>query len=150
MTTKKSKGTDEAQIQQLMDEWVKALRAKDIDRLMSNYAPVIVSFDIAPPLRQRLGPPAYRKGLEQWFSTFQDSIGYEIRELEIAVSGDLAVAHSIHHLTGKRTTGETTDIWMRSTVAFRKLDGSWLITHEHVSVPLYMDGSDKAATDLRP
>jgi uncharacterized protein (TIGR02246 family) len=150
MTTEKSKVTDEAQIRRLIDDWTKALRAKDIDGLMSNYAPVIVSFDIAPPLRQRIGPPAYRKGLEEWFSTFQDSIGYEIRELEIDVSGDLAVAHSIHHLTGKRTTNEMTDVWMRSTVAYRKTDGRWMITHEHVSVPLYMDGSNKAATDLTP
>jgi hypothetical protein len=25
-----------------------------------------------------------------------------------------------------------------------------MVTHEHVSVPFYMDGSDKAALDLKP
>ncbi len=160
MTTESSKVTDEAQIRQLLDDWAKALCAKDVDGVKSNYAPEIVSFDIAPPLRQRVGADEYGKGLEEWFSTFQDSIGYEIRELEIAVGGDLALAHSIHHLSGKRKTsedsditvrsGEDTDVWMRSTIGLRKIDGKWLIAHEHTSVPMYMDGSDKAAIDLKP
>jgi hypothetical protein len=28
--------------------------------------------------------------------------------------------------------------------------GRWMVTHEHVSVPIYMDGSVKAAVDLKP
>ena len=34
MTTEKSKATDEAQIHGLIDDWAKALRAKDINALM--------------------------------------------------------------------------------------------------------------------
>jgi ketosteroid isomerase-like protein len=36
------------------------------------------------------------------------------------------------------------------TACYRKINGKWLIAHEHVSVPFYMDGSYKAAIDLRP
>jgi ketosteroid isomerase-like protein len=107
MTTENSKVTDEAKIRQLLDDWAKAVRAKDVDGVKSKYAPEIVSFDIAPPLRQRVGADEYGKGLEEWFSTFQNSIGYEIRELEIAVGGDLALAHSIHHLSGKGNPTKT-------------------------------------------
>jgi ketosteroid isomerase-like protein len=39
---------------------------------------------------------------------------------------------------------------MRSTIGLRKIEGKWLVTHEHTSVPNYMDGSDKAAIDLKP
>jgi ketosteroid isomerase-like protein len=35
-------------------------------------------------------------------------------------------------------------------MGFRKVGGRWLIAHEHASVPLYMDGSEKAAIDLKP
>ena len=38
MATEKTKKTDEAQIRQLVDNWAKALRAKDVDGLMANYA----------------------------------------------------------------------------------------------------------------
>ncbi|MGH7804122.1 MAG: nuclear transport factor 2 family protein [Candidatus Binatia bacterium] len=51
---------------------------------------------------------------------------------------------------GARTDGTKTDIWVRATVGFEKIDGAWMIVHEHVSVPFYMDGSFKAAVDLTP
>jgi ketosteroid isomerase-like protein len=39
---------------------------------------------------------------------------------------------------------------VRATIGFAKKDGGWKVTHEHFSVPFYMDGSDKAAVDLKP
>jgi PhnB protein len=32
----------------------------------------------------------------------------------------------------------------------RRENGEWSIVHEHESVPFLMDGSDKAALDLKP
>jgi ketosteroid isomerase-like protein len=51
---------------------------------------------------------------------------------------------------GTRTNGEETDVWVRVTACRRKINGKGLITHEHVSVPFYMDGSYRAAVDLKP
>ncbi len=51
MNTKKNE--DETRIQQLIDGWANALRAKDIDGVTSHYAPDIPVFDIAPPLLYR-------------------------------------------------------------------------------------------------
>jgi hypothetical protein len=36
------------------------------------------------------------------------------------------------------------------TLGLSKAGGPWLITHEHVSTPFYMDGSFRTATDLEP
>ena len=41
----------EALIRQCVEDLAKAIRAKDIDGVMSFYAPNIVSFDFGPPLR---------------------------------------------------------------------------------------------------
>lgn len=46
--------------------------------------------------------------------------------------------------------GEKVDLWFRATLGFRKIAGQWKIVHEHSSVPFYMDGSFKAAVDLKP
>ncbi len=140
---------DETQIQQLIDGWVKALRAKDIEGVMSHYAPDILLFDIAPPLQYK-GTDAYRKNWEEWFATWEGQIGYEIRDLSITVGDGIAFSHSLNRIHGKRTNGEQTDLWVRVTACRRKINGNWLITHEHVSVPFYMDGSYKAAVDLKP
>jgi len=50
---------------------------------------------------------------------------------------------------GRRTNREDTDVWVRATVGCRKVAGTWPIAREHASVPLYMDGSQGAAMDLR-
>ena len=40
-------------------------------------------------------------------------------------------------------------MWVRTTVCFRKIDGTWLITHEHNSVPFNPE-TGKASLDLAP
>jgi ketosteroid isomerase-like protein len=149
MTTKGGSLTDETQIAQRIESWTKALRAKDIDALMSHYAQDIVVFDLAPPLQYK-GADVYRKNWADWLPSFQGPIGYEIRELSITASGDVAFSRSLNRITGLRTSGEKTDVWIRATIGFRKVGGQWMIMHEHFSTPFYMDGSDKAALDLKP
>ncbi len=68
----------------------------------------------------------------------------------ITVGDDVAFSHSLNRIYGKRTNGEQTDVWVRVTAYRRKINGKWLIMHERVSVPFYMDGSYKAAVDLKP
>jgi hypothetical protein len=40
-------------------------------------------------------------------------------------------------------------MWWRATVCYRKIDGKWMITHEHASVPFNVE-SGKASLDLTP
>ena len=148
MATKDGKANDEAQISKLIDRWLTALRAEDLDRIMSCYVPDVLLFDILPPL-QYVGADAYRKKWAEWFATFQGSIGYETRNLSVTSGDDVAFSHSLNRISGKRTDGEETDVWMRATVCYRKIDGRWRIAHEHASVPSYMD-SGKASVDLQP
>jgi uncharacterized protein (TIGR02246 family) len=149
MSTQATKNVDEAEIRQLADNWARAIRAKNIDALMSHYTPDILVFDLAPPL-QYAGIAAYRKNFDEWFSSFQGRIGLEIHNLSVSGSDDVAFSHSLNRISGKRTSGEETDVWVRATVCYRKKDGKWRVAHEHVSVPFYMDGSYKAAVDLQP
>ena len=149
MTTKNSQANAEAQIRKLVDDWAKALHAKDINGVMSHYAADIVTFDLAPPLRYT-GADALKRSLEEWFPTFRGPVGYEIRDLSITASDDVAFSRSLNRISGTRTDGEETDVWVRATVCYRKVDGKWMVTHEHASVPFYMDGSYRAAVDLKP
>jgi ketosteroid isomerase-like protein len=140
---------DEAHICQRLDAWTKALRSKDLDGLMSHYAEDIVVFDVPPPLRYD-GAVAYRKNWADWFASFRaPDVGYEIRDLSITAGDDVAFCRSLNRITGARTNGEDTDVWVRATVCFRKIGGTWLVTHEHVSVPINMQ-SYQAELDLKP
>lgn len=138
MTTNSKAATDEAQIRQRIDSWTKALRAKDLDGLMSHYAQDILVFDLAPPLQCK-GAVAYRKNWADWFPSFQGPVGDEIRDLSITTGGEVAFCRSLNRITGTRTSGERTDVWVRATVDFRKIGGEWMVTHEHFSVPINME-----------
>jgi uncharacterized protein (TIGR02246 family) len=146
---KNKKASDQAEIHRLVEQWAEALRGKDIDGIMSHYASDVVAFDLAPPLQYK-GANAYRENWQTWFPTFQGPIGYELRDLKIAAGKDVAFCHSFNRITGKRTGGETTDVWVRATFCCRRIDRQWKIVHEHQSVPFYMDGSYRAAFDLNP
>jgi SnoaL-like domain len=64
------KNNDEAQIRQLVANWTKALRAKDVAGLMANYTPDARLFDLAPRLQYK-GADACRKSWEEWLPTFR-------------------------------------------------------------------------------
>ena len=149
MTPENSRAANEARIRERLEDWAKAVRAKDIERVISHYAPDILLFDLAPPLQYR-GADSCRKNWAEWFPTFQGEVGYEIRELSITSSDDVAFCHSLNRIHGTRTDGEQTDVWVRATVGFRKMNGRWTITHEHYSVPFYMEPPYKASIDLKP
>jgi ketosteroid isomerase-like protein len=149
MTTGIRNETNEIQIRELIDRWVKALRAKDVDALMLNYEPDILLYDLAPPLLYR-GAEVYRQSWQEWFASFQGLVDYEINSLSISAGDEIAFSTSINRTSGMTTTGEQSNIWIRATVCYRKREGRWFIAHEHFSVPFYMDGSFRAATDLEP
>jgi uncharacterized protein (TIGR02246 family) len=139
---------DEADIRRRMDEWVKAIRAMDLDGVTSNYAPDIASFDLGPPLRHA-GADAKRNNWVGVFARFQRPLDYEIRDLTIAVCDDVAFAHSLNRISGTSKDGKRNDVWVRFTACFRRIDGNWLIAHDHVSVPLD-PASGRALMNLEP
>ena len=142
---------DEAQIRHLISEREAAMRARDAERLVSHYAPEVVSFDLAPPL-QHSGPEVLDASARRnWFAGFDGPIGFEIRDLSVTAGEDVAFCHSLNRLTTTpRGAPRSFTLWFRATVCLRKIDGAWRITHEHNSTPLYMDGSLRAALDLQP
>jgi uncharacterized protein (TIGR02246 family) len=147
MTAQSSKATEESQIRKLIDDQVKAIRDKDSKALMSDFAPDVLLFDLINPL-QYSGSDAARSRAEEWLSSFQGPIGYEIRDLSITAGDDVAFCHSLNGVSGMKTDGERIEMWWRATVCFQKIDGRWMVRHEHSSVPFDME-SGKASLDLK-
>jgi PhnB protein len=146
---------DEAAIRTLLEVHANAIRLKDAEQALAPYAPGSAIYDLAPPLAYRSDTRADRAGIEAWFATWDGPIGYELKDIEVTSSGPLAVAHGFLRISGTKKAdgakeGETVAVWTRRTVVFGRLGGGWRITHDHISTPFYMDGSDRAATDLKP
>ena len=140
--------SDEQEIRRIVESFADAFRARDVEAIVGLFADDIVSFDLVPPL-QCVGREPFRGHWERTFAADAGPIDYEIEQLDVTVAGDLAVSRSLNHKQGTNPAGGRTDQWLRWTACFERRSGRWLITHEHVSVP--MDpASGRALTDLTP
>jgi uncharacterized protein (TIGR02246 family) len=139
---------DETDIRQRIDTWAAAIRAMDLEGVMSIYAPDIVSFDVEPPL-QYAGAEAKRKRWMDVFAMYQRPPGYEIRDLAITLGDDVAFGHSLNRISGTLKNGNSAGFWLRWTTCLRKIDGTWRIAHEQISAPIDPK-SGRAFLDLEP
>ncbi|MEO8061941.1 MAG: nuclear transport factor 2 family protein [Pseudomonadota bacterium] len=124
-------------VRERVESLAQAIRDKDIDALMTHYAPDVVVFDIMPPLHVR-GADAYRKNFERWFASMQGPINYEMHDLRISLSESHAFSFCLCHVMGTRKGGEKTDYWVRVTACLQQANGQWLVAHEHISMPATM------------
>jgi uncharacterized protein (TIGR02246 family) len=139
---------DEAKIRQQIDKIIEGLRAKDLEGLKQLYATDVVSFDVEPPL-QHVGVEAKLKNWAKVFAFFE-SVTYAVRDLTLTVGNDVAFGHAFARLSGTLKDGTATNgMWVRVTYCLRNIDGTWLIAHDQVSVPLDIL-SGKGVVDLEP
>lgn len=141
----------DAEIRLLLEEWAEAIRNKDADRSMTYYSEGTVQFIFFGSRLQYAGESEIDKeDVRRWFSGFDGPVGYDIRDLKVTAGDSTAFCHFLNRLSAKPRAGNPLDIWLRVTLCFQKIDGRWLISHAHESVPFYMDGSSRAAIDLSP
>jgi len=78
-------------IKKIEDQWTEAILAKDIDKIMSIFAPEAVVMNANAP--SFIGIQPVRKSLESWFSDttiFHDTFASAIDAIEVSSAGDLA------------------------------------------------------------
>jgi ketosteroid isomerase-like protein len=139
---------DESRLRGRLDRLADTLRAKDLDGLRRIYAADVVSFDVEPPL-QHVGIDAKLANWTRAFGFFE-KLDYEVRDLVLAVGGDVAFGYCFGRLSGTLRDGTVTSgMWVRATFGFRKVDGDWLIVHDQVSVPFDI-ATGRGVVDLQP
>jgi ketosteroid isomerase-like protein len=140
---------DDVEIRRLIEGRQQAHHRKDAAAIASFFATDAVRYDLAPPL-VHIG--ADRREIDAWLETWKGPILIDTRDLSIEVDGSLAVARGLTRMRGHKVEDPSheVDLWFRTTVVLKKMDARWQIVHEHASVPFYMDGSLRAAVDLKP
>lgn len=135
--------SEEAAIRALLDRFVKAVCAKDLEAMLACTAPAIATFDVAAPLKNR-GPEAVRV---LWKATVEayETIEYAMHEVDVFASGDVGFSRSLNTFGGTQG-GQRSVVTLQSTIGFVRIDGAWKIVHEHASMPFDADG--KALTSL--
>jgi len=132
-----AKTSDQTEISALEDHLISSIRTKDLNGVMSVYVPddTLFVFDVIPP-RQYVGASAYRADWKGVLDSFNGPITAELADLKIASSNKLGFGHSIQHFSGTDHGGKNIDWTLRVTDCYEKINGKWLIVHEHYSVPV--------------
>jgi len=147
-TMKVGTSQDQTDILALIDKMHKANYDKDAAGFVALFDTDAAVFNLAPPLVHH-GINLQEK--QAWFDSWDGPIELEARNFEVTVSGDFAFCHGFMHMKGTpKTAGREISFWMRSTIHLKREPNEWKITHEHTSVPFYMDGTQRAAFDLKP
>lgn len=126
--------TDEQQIRDLIERWVKAVHAKDYDGILANHSANIQMFDLPPPLESR-GIEAYRKTWDLFYSCSREPIVFDIYRLDIIAGIDVAFATAVMICDEPMKNGQRSKFKFRLTVGLRKIERKWTILHEHHSIP---------------
>jgi uncharacterized protein (TIGR02246 family) len=134
MAEKQSGSENEAAIRNLIESWAAAVRRKDLTAILQNHSPDLVMFDVPPPFQSR-GIEAYKKSWDLFYSWTNEAIPFEIHEMDITAGGDVAFAVAAMGCAEPDACGKPKSLDFRLTIGLRKIDGQWIITHEHHSVP---------------
>jgi len=128
---------DKAAIQALEDTYNEGVNSKDVEKIMSVYAPgkQLFVFDVVPP-REYSSWEAYKKDWEGLFMGFPGPVKNTISEQTIHVVGSLAYGHNIQAGEFTRKDGSKMMVVARATDVYRKMKGKWFIVEEHNSVPV--------------
>lgn len=140
----------DTEVRRLLATWQKAFNAKNVDAVMSAYAPggALLAYDIIPPL-EVTGRDSYRKNYEQFFAQYEGPLSIEFRDLNVVAGTDIAFCYALEKVSGTLKGGQKSDLWIRATSGLRRIDGKWKIVHDHISVPVDFE-TGKARLDATP
>jgi ketosteroid isomerase-like protein len=143
-----TENTDREHIKTLIKHWCTAVRDKNLEAIMSYYAPEIVAYDAIIQLQFK-GAAAYRKHWAFCLGMCDGPMIFKQSELVIQADGDVAFAHWLNNCGAADDKGELKSSWMRASAGYRRTEEGWKAVHEHFSPPFDME-SGKALFELQP
>ncbi|HRP98067.1 MAG TPA: nuclear transport factor 2 family protein [Rhodocyclaceae bacterium] len=94
----------------------------------------MVAYDAILALQFK-GAQAYAKHWAACLAMCAGPMIFEIHDLHVRTSDELALAHGLARCGGTGPDGKEMAGWTRMTIAFQKRNGKCLVVHEHFSAP---------------
>ena len=130
-------------MEQMLDSYAAAVRAKDVDAFVGLYADDVRTFDLWSEWSYD-GKPAFREMVTEWFGSLPDDevVAVEFDEVRTQAGEDVAAVSAFTTFAAVAPDGsELRSMNNRLTWILRKdADGAWKIAHEHTSAPAGDEG----------
>lgn len=140
--------TAEQEVRQEFEAWLAAAARKDLDAVMTWLDDDIVSYEHDAPLQYR-GAAAVREVCRRGFEAMPGEFRWDIPDLQVLVSGDIAVTWGLNRMRARQPGQEAVESWSRGTRIFQRRSDGWKLIHQHVSYP-YDPETGEAELFLRP
>jgi len=125
--------TDEQQIRDLIERWAGAVHDGDLPTVLADHAPDIVMFDVPPPEQGVRGIEAYRETWPGFFEWQASGAVFEIESLDVTAGTDVAFAVALLRCGTPSDFDRDPEHRLRLTIGLAKVEGRWVVTHEHHS-----------------
>ena len=130
-----SQSANEVQIRALLEDWAKAVRAKDIAGVLAHHTDDVLMFDVPPPTAVR-GIAAYRNTWPQFFQALTEGrAAFDVAELHVTAGDTVAFATALLRCGSTAELAKDNTPRLRLTFGLRKVGGAWKVAHEHHSFP---------------
>jgi len=126
----------------VLERYAAAVRAKDVDSFVGLYADDVRTFDLWSVWSYD-GKAAFREMVAEWFGSLgSDVVAVEFDEVRSEAGEDVAAVTAFTTFRGLSPEGEELrSMNNRLTWVLRKDgDGAWKIVHEHTSAPAGDEG----------
>jgi uncharacterized protein (TIGR02246 family) len=121
----------------VVTRWVDAVARRDLDGVVAHHTEDVVMFDVPPPYDGIRGIADYRDCWGPFFEWQATGNGtFELVELTVTASSDVAFAYGLLRCGTPEDFERNPDNRLRVTMGLRRVDGEWLIAHEHHSFPM--------------
>ena len=117
-------GADADAIRNIEAQWAAAAKSRDIDQLVSSYAPEAVAMNANAPICA--GHQAIRKAYESWLADTHVSKTFSntVDAVEVSASGDLAYTRGTSRYSRNTQKGLVDEMEKWVTI-YKKIDGKW-------------------------
>ena len=129
----------ENRVRAVLEGWAKATQQNRKDEILKNHVPDLVIFDVLPPMKYE-SAESYRRSWGDWQPETQSEGQFDLENLSVTTSTDLAFAHCFIRCGGIMPDGHTFQDLVRATFCLKKIDGAWKILHQHISKPIQQSG----------
>lgn len=129
---------DRRDVRALVENWAAAVRAKNMPAILEHHSHDVVMFDVPPPL-QSTGLDEYRKTWDLFYAWSDIPVVFDIDDMHVTAGAEVAFAIALMHCSSRDTSGQYYRLDFRLTIGLQKIDGRWIITHEHHSIPAEND-----------
>ena len=124
----------DAEVRAVLEEWPAATRQSRRHDVLKHHSANLVTFDVLPPMKYD-SAESYRRSWDKWHPDTQGEAVFNLENLTITAGNDVAFAYSFIRCGGTLPDGRTFLDLVRATFCLRKVNGSWMVEHQHVSKP---------------